>query len=175
MASWYYVIPKTRDKSGPHNESFVRARFVAGDITPSTLVWHDGLPNWIPAGEAFSPRQPDEAAGLLVPLPEGLRAWMGFVGVMTILVFFFPAMLLYGFPMLLTGFAILGARASLARMTLIPPDLFPFFAKLRTVFCCWGWMYIIGLFLLILSLLAYAGLALWALAPAAEGFHWPLR
>jgi hypothetical protein len=40
----------------------------------------------------------------------------------------------------------------------------PFFLKLRTFFSCWGWMYIIGLFLTILLLLAYAAIALWILS-----------
>jgi hypothetical protein len=28
MASWYYVVSKTREKSGPHDEAFVRAQEV---------------------------------------------------------------------------------------------------------------------------------------------------
>ena len=164
MASWYYVIPKTREKSGPHDEATVRARFIAGEISPATMVWHDGLANWIPAGEAFSALQAPAGAAGQVPLPDGLRGWMTFVGVMTILSALLPSLLLYGLPMLLAGFAALGARAALDRAPFIAPDMVPFFAKLRTFFCCWGWMYIIGLFLGILFLLAYAGIALWAVS-----------
>ena len=58
----------------------------------------------------------------------------------------------------------LAARAALDRAPFIAPDLVPFFTKLKTFFCCWGWMYIIGLFLGILFLLAYAGIALWAVS-----------
>ena len=164
MASWYYVIPKTCEKSGPHDEATVRARFIAGEISPATMVWHDGLANWIPAGEAFSALQAPSGAAGQVPLPDGLRGWMTFVGVMTILSALLPSLLLYGLPMLLAGLAALAARAALDRAPFIAPDLVPFFTKLKTFFCCWGWMYIIGLFLGILFLLAYAGIALWAVS-----------
>jgi hypothetical protein len=69
MASWYYVISKTREKSGPHDEAFVRAKFIAGEIAPSSLVWHDGLAHWIPAGEAFAALQSPSGAEGKVPLP----------------------------------------------------------------------------------------------------------
>lgn len=160
MASWYYVVSKTREKSGPHEEAYVRAKFIAGEIAPAALVWHDGLANWIPAGQAFSSLQAPSGAEGKVPIPDGLRGWMGFVGVMTVLTALFPSLLLYGLPMLLAGLAILGARAALDRAPFIPTDLVPFFLKLRTFFCCWGWMYVIGLFLAVLFLLLYVGLAL---------------
>ena len=169
MASWYYVIPKLREKSGPHDESFVRAKFIAGEIAPSTLVWHDGLASWIQAQEAFASLQSPSGKESKVPLPDGLRPWMTFVGLMTILVFFLPAMFLYGFPMLLAGFATLGARAALDRAPFISPDMFPFFAKLKTLFCCWGWMYIVGLFMTVLAILALAALMLLA-SPGQTAF-----
>ena len=162
MASWYYVVPKTREKSGPHEEAYVRAKFIAGEIAPTALVWHDGLVNWIPAGQAFSSLQSPSGSEGKVPLPDGLRGWMAFVGVMTILGSIFPSLLLYGLPMLLAGLAILGARASLDRAPFIPTDLVPFFLKLRTFFCCWGWMYVIGLFLGVLFLLLYVVLLLFS-------------
>lgn len=168
MASWYYVVPKTREKSGPHDEAFVRSRFIAGDLSPATLVWHDGLVGWIRAEEAFAALQSPPAEAGKVPLPDGLRGWMGFVGAMTCLTFFLPAMFLYGFPMFLAGFAVLGARGALARTPYVDPDLLPFFAKLRTLFCCWGWAYLVGILLAALGLLAYAALALWLLSSGNE-------
>lgn len=171
MANWYYVAPKTREKRGPHDEAFVRAKFIAGDIAPTSLVWHDGLANWIPAREAFSALQSPSGAEDKVPLPDGLRGWMTFVGVMAILAAIFPSLLLYGLPMLLAGLAILGARAALDRAPFIPSDLVPFFLKLRTFFCCWGWMYIIFLFLAVLFLLIYTGLALWAVSSGQTAPH----
>ena len=164
MASWYYVISKSREKSGPHDEAFVRAKFIAGEISPSSLVWHDGLAHWIPARDAFAALQTPSGAEAKVPLPDGLRGWMSFVGVMTILSAIFPSLVLYGLPMLLAGIAVLGARAALDRSPFIPPDLVPFFLKLRTFFSCWGWMYIILIFLTILLLLVYAAAALWILS-----------
>ncbi|HOO20677.1 MAG TPA: DUF4339 domain-containing protein [Kiritimatiellia bacterium] len=169
MASWYYVIAKTREKSGPHDEAFVRARFIAGDIAPATLVWHDGLANWIPAGDAFAALQAPSGSEGKVPLPDSLRPWMAFVGVMTILLSIPPALMLYGIPMLLAGCATLGARAALGRAPFVSPDLIPFFSRLKTLFACWGWMYIIGLFLTVLGLLVYAAVAIWTLS-GGQGF-----
>ncbi len=164
MASWYVAVSKTREKSGPHDEAFVRAKFIAGEISPATLVWHDGLVNWIPAEQAFAALQSPGGGEGKVPLPDGLRGWMTFTGVMTLLSSVFPSLMLYGLPMLLAGLAALGARAALDRTPFVSPDLLPFFTKLKTFFCCWGWMYILALFLVILFLLAYAGISLWALS-----------
>ena len=171
MATWYYVNTKTREKCGPHDEAFVRAKFIAGEISPASLVWHDGLPNWIPAGEAFSAlKSPSGTAGQ-VPLPDGLRGWMTFVGVMTLLSALFPSLMLYGLPMLLAGLSAISARAALDRTPFVSPDMIPFLTKLRTFFCCWGWMYIIVLFLTVLFLLAYAGLALWTASSGQGHLH----
>ncbi|NCA82551.1 MAG: DUF4339 domain-containing protein [Opitutae bacterium] len=171
MASWYYVISKTREKSGPHDEAFVRAKFIAGEIAPAALVWHDGLANWIPAREAFAALKSPAGTEGKVPLPDGLRGWMTFVGVMTILSAIFPSLVLYGLPMLLAGIAVIGARAALDRAPFVSPDLVPFFAKLKTFFCCWGWMFILVIFLTILFLLAYAGLALWTASSGQIPLH----
>ena len=164
MANWYFVNSKTRDKSGPHEEAFVRAKFIAGEIAPETLVWHDGLANWIPAGQAFAALQAPSGAEGQVPLPDGLRGWMTFIAIVTILGALLPAVMLYGIPMLLAGLALLGAKTALDRTPFVSPDLIPFFTKLRSFFCCWGWMYIIGLFVFVIFLLIYSGIALWALS-----------
>jgi hypothetical protein len=164
MANWYYVNSKTRDKCGPHDEATVRAKFIAGELAPAALVWHDGLINWIPAREAFAALQAPAGSEGKVPLPGGLRGWMSFTGILTLLAFLPSALLLYGLPMLLAGVAALGARAALNRTPFVSPDLLPFFTKLKTFFACWGWMYILGIFLAILVLLTYAAIALWTLS-----------
>jgi hypothetical protein len=171
MANWYFVQPKTREKSGPHEESFVRAKFIAGELAPETLVWHDGLANWIPAGQAFAALKAPSGTEGKVPLPDGLRGWMTFIGVMTILGALLPSVALVGLPMLLAGIALLGARGALDRAPYVTPDMVPFFTKLRTFFCCWGWMYVLGLFLVVLVLLAYSGIALWALSTGQVAPH----
>ena len=171
MANWYYVVPKTREKSGPHEESFVRSKFIAGEIAPETLVWHDGLAGWIPAGQAFAALQAPAGTEGKVPLPDGLRGWMTFIGVATIRGALLPSVALIGLPLLLAGLALLGARAALDRAPFIPPDLVPFFTKLRAFFCCWGWGYILGLFLVVFVLLAYSGIALWALSTGQVAPH----
>ena len=171
MANWYYVVPKTREKSGPHEESFVRSKFIAGEIAPETLVWHDGLAGWIPAGQAFAALQAPAGTEGKVPLPDGLRGWMTCIGVATIRGALLPSVALIGLPLLLAGLALLGARAALDRAPFIPPDLVPFFTKLRAFFCCWGWGYILGLFLVVFVLLAYSGIALWALSTGQVAPH----
>ena len=171
MASWYFVVPKTREKSGPHDEAFVRAKFIAGEIAPTTLVWHDGLANWIPASDAFAALQAPSGTEGKVPLPDGLRGWMTFIGIMTILSALLPSVVLFGLPMLLAGLAVLGARTALDRTPFISPDLVPFFTKLRAFFCCWGWMYILGIFVAILALLIYLGIALWTLSSGQVAPH----
>ena len=171
MANWYYVVPKTREKSGPHEESFVRSKFIAGEIAPETLVWHDGLAGWIPAGQAFAALQAPSGTEGKVPLPDGLRGWMTFIGVATILGALLPSVALIGLPLLVAALALLGARAALDRAPFIPPDLVPFFTKLRTFFCCWGWGYILALFLVVFVLLAYSGVALWALSTGQVAPH----
>jgi len=171
MASWYYVISKTRERSGPHDESFVRAKFIAGEIAPETLVWHDGLANWIPASQVFSALQAPSGTDGKVTLPDGLRGWMTFIGVMTILGAVLPSVVLFGLPLLLAGLALLGARSALDRAPFISPDLVPFFTKLRSFFCCWGWTYILGLFLVVVGLLVYSGIAIWALSSGQAAPH----
>lgn len=174
MANWYYVNPRTREKDGPHEEAFVRGKFIAGEIGPATLVWHDGLANWIPAREAFAALQSPSGSEGKVPLPDGLRGWMAFVGIVTILLAILPSVILIGIPMFLAGIAILHARAALNRAPFVSPDMIPFLLKLRTFFCCWGWAYILPVFALILFLLAYAGVTLWAYASGSVTLSTPL-
>jgi hypothetical protein len=164
MANWYFVNPKTREKVGPNEEAHVRAKFIAGELPPHTLVWHDGLANWIPASQAFAALKAPAGSEGKVPLPDGLRGWMTFIAIMMILSALLPSVMLFGIPMLVAGIALLGARAALDRAPFIAPDMLPFFSKLRTFFCCWGWMYIIGAFLAVLLLLLYVGVVFVALS-----------
>ena len=161
MTSWYYVVAKTREKSGPHEEAVVRARFIAGDISPATLVWHGGLPDWIPAEQAFADLQTPSGAEGKVPLPESLRPWMAFVGIMTILLSIGSLFFLIGIPMLLVGIATLRARAALGRTPFVSPDMIPFFSRLRRLFACWGWLYILLIFLTVLALLLQSAATIW--------------
>jgi hypothetical protein len=90
---------------------------------------------------------------------------------MTVLTSIVPSLMLYGLPMLLAGLAALAARGALDRAPFIAPDMVPFFSKLKTFFCCWGWMYILGLFVGVLFLLAYTGIALWAVSSGQAEPH----
>jgi Zn-dependent protease with chaperone function len=49
MANWYYLIGAER--RGPITEHELRALAQTGKVTPSTLVWKEGMQNWTAAGE----------------------------------------------------------------------------------------------------------------------------
>ncbi len=164
MTNWYFVNPKTREKVGPQEEAYVRAKFIGGELPPASLVWHDGLANWIPASQAFAALQAPTGREGKVPLPDGLRGWMTFIAIMLILSALLPSIMLFGLPMLVAGIALLGARAALDRAPFIAPEMVPFFTKLRTFFCAWGWMYIISALIGVLLLLLYIGVVFLALA-----------
>ncbi len=44
---WYYS--KNGTQFGPVEESELRAKLAAGEISPVDLVWKDGMPDWLPA------------------------------------------------------------------------------------------------------------------------------
>lgn len=162
MTSWYYANPKTRERFGPFDESFVRTSILTGDIQPDYLVWHEGLPDWTPAGRLFPPSSITGSETLRIPLPDGLTGWMCFVGCMTLLagvgaLWFLPA----GIALLMAAAAIFAARGALLNLPAgIPPEQFHFFSKLRSIFACFGWVYIMGLFLLVLLVLLSTALTL---------------
>jgi hypothetical protein len=47
MSSWYYLVG--HEQKGPFEEWDLAATFSAGELPPGTLVWKEGLENWIPA------------------------------------------------------------------------------------------------------------------------------
>jgi len=49
---WHYA--SKGKKNGPVPAGYIRELIATGKLVSSDLVWRDGLPNWIPAAEAFS-------------------------------------------------------------------------------------------------------------------------
>ena len=86
MANWYYVDPKTSDKRGPYDEREIRQGYIDGLLRPGTLVWREGMANWLPLRLALDLDAPPAVGEGLLPLPPGLRGWMLFDGICTIIV-----------------------------------------------------------------------------------------
>lgn len=154
MANWYYVDPKTSERCGPFDEHRIRQGYIDGTLAPSSLVWREGLANWIPLRQALDlSGTPSPTAGQ-VPLPWGLRGWMLFDGICTILVSL-PLLLPlpWNIPLLIAGIALLCARSTLGRTPFVHEETLPFLLRLRTVFCAFGWVYIVILLLAIILFL----------------------
>jgi uncharacterized RDD family membrane protein YckC len=65
--NWYYVDAGAQ--AGPVEDAQLEELVRSGKIQPDTLVWHDGMPNWLPFREA----NPSAAAAPPPPQPAGLR------------------------------------------------------------------------------------------------------
>jgi hypothetical protein len=150
MPNWYYVDPKTSERRGPFDEHAIRQGYIDGTLSASSLVWREGLANWIPLRQAIDlSGAPAPAPGQTL-VPYGLRGWMLFDGICTILVSL-PLLLLlpWNIPLLVAGIALLCARATLGRTPCVQEEMLPFLLRLRTVFCAVGWTYVV---LLVLTL-----------------------
>jgi hypothetical protein len=150
MANWYYVDPKTSARRGPCDERGIRQGYIDGLISANTLVWREGLANWVPLRDALDLTAAPPLGEGRVPLPDGLRGWMLFDGVCTIIASL-PLLLLlpWNIPLLIAGIALLCARSPLCRTPYVPEEMLPFLLRLRTVFCAVGWVYVV---LLVLAL-----------------------
>ncbi len=49
---WYYLDP-AQNSQGPMSLDALTATWKAGKISPSTLVWHEDLPDWKPLKETL--------------------------------------------------------------------------------------------------------------------------
>ena len=165
MANWYYVDPKTSDKRGPYDERRIRQGYIDGLLSAGTLVWREGLANWVPLRDALDLTAAPPLGEGRVPLPAGLCGWMLFDGICTIIVSL-PLLLLlpWNIPLLVAGIALLGARSTLERTPYVHEETLPFLLRLRTVFCAAGWVYIVMIVLAIVLFLAGVHLSFAALA-----------
>ncbi len=170
MANWYYVDPKTSDKRGPYDERRIRQGYIDGLLSAGTLVWREGLANWIPLRDALDLTAAPPLGEGRVPLPPGLCGWMLFDGICTIIVSL-PLLILlpWNIPLLVAGIALLGARSTLERTPYVHEETLPFLLRLRTVFCAAGWVYIVMIVLAIVFFLAGVHLSFAALADTVSG------
>lgn len=69
-AEWFFA--KGDKKLGPVTNKGLKELAASGRIQPDTLVWRDGLPEWIPAGrvEELFPAEPSSEAASPEPEPE---------------------------------------------------------------------------------------------------------
>ncbi len=170
MVNWYYVDPKTSDKRGPYDERRIRQGYIDGLLSAGTLVWREGLANWIPLRDALDLTAAPPLGEGRVPLPPGLCGWMLFDGICTIIVSL-PLLILlpWNIPLLVAGIALLGARSTLERTPYVHEETLPFLLRLRTVFCAAGWVYIVMIVLAIVFFLAGVHLSFAALADTVSG------
>ncbi len=64
---WYYF--QNGNQAGPVDESVVREMLQSGRLRWDDLVWHDGLPDWLPAAQI-----PALASSRVVPVPAAPSA-----------------------------------------------------------------------------------------------------
>lgn len=71
--AWHYAIDQ--DRHGPVSEADLKELVASGTVTPDTLVWRDGLGDWVRAGDVpafFAPAQPAAPPTTPGEIPERL-------------------------------------------------------------------------------------------------------
>lgn len=53
MTEYYYNLPGTQEKAGPVSEATLRAGAKNGTYPPDTLVWCQGMAEWLPLYRVF--------------------------------------------------------------------------------------------------------------------------
>ena len=162
---WYYARKGAEEKAGPISTPELRELVLAGQMQREDVVWSEGMTDWQPLGNfpellppepppAFTPPTlppPAVQPAPMVPLPAGLRGWMSFVGVMTLLSGIVSCMgcvsIITGVLMIMAGVGLLGARKALDEIPTIDRALWPFFDKLQTFFLMSGWVCILTILL----------------------------
>lgn len=178
---WFYTKSGSTEKLGPVPEAEIRALLGAGTLSMSDLVWSDGMSNWQPIGTvpAFRGSAPSVSAATpagAAGLPPGLTGWMGFVGVMNIImgslsIFSCIGILLYGIFMIIGGIALLAAKNALAGVSEVDSSLSVFFGKLKTFVQMTGIVYIVSLIMTIVGVILWSSFVAAALASATGAPH----
>jgi hypothetical protein len=68
---WYYAHDGQQD--GPHSEEALQNLVKSGQINASTLVWREGMPNWLPVSEAAPHLLVGFPGAVPLPLAAGVR------------------------------------------------------------------------------------------------------
>lgn len=145
MMQWYYAHPRTREQTGPCDEATVRAKYVSGELSGASLVWHEGLPEWIPARSAFGavPLAASADAADAAELPDGLLGWLAFDGWVLVLLglaCLVPFLLGIGFFAAAAG--VFRLRGILARPGTVRAESLPALYAVRSVARAVGWTWI---------------------------------
>jgi hypothetical protein len=115
MPQWYYG--SSAGQSGPVEEHELRALIASGGVGPETLVWRDGMKDWLPLqsvpelrGDAVSPYQSPMAPGPGAYVPgyyqpvaptSGLAIASMVCGIVAIITCYFAGLL--GLPAVICG------------------------------------------------------------------------
>lgn len=94
MKQWYYA--KNGQKLGPFQKSHVLELYRKGEISPSDLVWEEGMPEWVPAGKALTAAPVVEATPAAAPVGGGKLNPMECIGKAWDLTWKYPAYLIGG-------------------------------------------------------------------------------
>lgn len=170
--NWYYSADG-QGKKGPVPEHELKRLLTGNQVPASTLVWSEGMANWVSASSVAALQASGTPATSLlsgtvqpvVPplggggvMPAGL-GWMTFVGVVHIIMGVFACLscfgLIYGIPMIMGGAALLGAKNLLSTLTAVDVTTVPFLDKLLKSFKLVGWGYILMFVTTIIVMIVY--------------------
>ena len=167
MTLWFYAHPKSRQPVGPVDAPTLLSLYVDGTLSATSLVWHDGLADWIPLRAALeTPDAPLPAAP--APIPPRLTGWMRFDSIMLFLLglLLLPCFLL-GLPLLIASVSLARARRSLLRLGSVPAEMLPFLVRLRLALAAFGWTFAALLAASLVATLLYCAATFSLLAPPA--------
>lgn len=108
MAQWHYG--SSAGQHGPVEENELRALIASGNVGPETLVWRDGMSDWLPLGSvpelrtgSVSPYAPPGAPGYYPPVmpTSGLAIASMICGIVGYLTCWFVGIL--GIPAVICG------------------------------------------------------------------------
>ncbi|TAN35681.1 MAG: DUF4339 domain-containing protein [Verrucomicrobia bacterium] len=167
---WYYSADG-QEKKGPVPEHELQRLLTGNQIPTSTLVWSEGLANWVSASSVAALQAPTALGATLIGIAAtpasasgnstalaGL-GWMTFVGVVHIIMGVFACLscigLIYGVPMIMGGAALLGAKNLLSGIATVDAPMNPFLEKLLKSFKLVGWGYILMFIATILFMIIY--------------------
>ena len=195
---WYYAA--ANDRRGPHSEAEMRDLLAQGVITPATLVWREGMADWVPASaSSLIPRLEVDPAAVVSPVapaaaapnayppratsyapagggaPEGLRGWMQFCGIMTIIGGAFQCLscigALVGIPMIIAGAAFTGVASRLDGLTGLDAKTVDVLTRLRGGFKAMGIGIILTLVMMIFMFIFYFAIFATVLRSVGSGLE----
>jgi hypothetical protein len=200
---WYYAA--ANDRRGPHSEAEMKDLLARGEITPATLVWSEGMADWVPASATnLIPRLDVDPAAPVSPLaptaspappattgyasrapayasagsgtaPEGLRGWMQFCGIMSIIGGALQCLscigALVGIPMIIAGTAFTGAASRLDALSGLDTKTVDVLTRLRSGFKTMGIGIILSMVMMIIVFIFYFAIFATVLQSVGSGLE----